>query len=650
MSSAAFSSRDTSAKSADDDPSADAPAASSGAPSDTASHTASGTPSGVAGASTPLTSGPPLSASHIFASNAAQRTSVDGVTAFIQPGGGATRASLSFRVGASDEPLPRRGITHLLAHLATNAAGIDSLLTPPTVSASITTFHFEGSAQQVANEIGAVCHWLSSAHDPANISPRTLDRHRDSAYADLVRHAGEHMDLLGVRLGPAGWAAGGLPEYGLANVGPAELSQWAKDFFVQGNAVLALSGTKTTTLRTPLPEGQAQPYRALDVPDLELPAWAPSPQAELSVGGLITLDSGHRDRDRAVCGLVSDIARAHASVAVRRKYGRSFAARSGTLALGDDHVHLALWGRVSDADESGVLAEVLESLRSLAEDGLAEGERAAHVKRRLDAYERHGQLPSGAHELLQRQAIGGLTGTPWSLPLERRLLGTASDVLIEGMITQLAETLIVRSHAPVGGLTPVSSRITVEAPARDAQTHRSRPAYGLLARGRPADERPRRILTDEHALTVRSLDRPDQQIRWNDVAVVESYDDGRRALLSHTSEAIDVRPEDWLHPGDLADVIDARVDPATVAACGVREPVEPRRAGITDRLPVWLWPVLIVVCLALVAAAVVPAWSGSFSWARWVIGAVGFVGLVVVGAFGYDVAMTERRLRKPPKP
>ncbi len=364
--------------------------AHSDAPSAGAS-TSAGT-SAVAGANTPLST--PVSAAHIFASNAAQRTSVDGVTAFIQPGGGATRASLSFRVGASDEPISRRGITHLLAHLATNAAGIDSLLTPPTISASITTFHFEGSAQQVANEIGAVCHWLSSAHDPANISPRTLDRHRSSAYADLVRHAPEHMDLLSARLGPAGWAAGGLPEYGLPNVGPSELSQWAKSFFVQGNAVLALSGTKTTTLRAPLPGGAAQPYRPVAATDLTLPGWAPSPQAELSVGGLITLDSGHRDRDRAVCGLISDIARAHASVAVRRKYGRSFAARSGTLALGDDHVHLALWGRVSAEDEGGVLAEVLESLQTLAEEGLADGERAAHVKRRLDAYDLRAARPA----------------------------------------------------------------------------------------------------------------------------------------------------------------------------------------------------------------------------------------------------------------
>ena len=597
----------------------------------------------MAAASTPLT------ARNVFTTNAAQRTSVDGVTAFILPGSTATRASLSFRVGASDEPIPHRGITHLLAHLATNAAGIDSLLTPPTVSASITTFHFEGSAQQVANEIGAVCHWLGSAHDPATLPSRTLDRHRTTAAADLVHHAPEHMDLLAARLGPGGWAAGGLPEYGLATLGPDELAQWARTYFVQGNAVLALSGTKTTTLRAPLPDGSAQPYVPLSTPELALPGWAHTPHPELSIGGLIGLDPGHRDRDRAVCGLASDIARAHASVAVRRKYGRAFAARSGTLALGDDHVHLALWGRVGAEEEAGVLAEVLDSLRTLATDGLADGERAAHVKRRLDAYARHERLSSGVHDLLQRQAIGGLTGTPWSLALERRLLGTVDDARIENVIGQFTESLLVRSSAPVDGLTTVREHATAVSPGKDAVIHRSRPAYGVLARRRAAAERPRRILTDDSTITLRRLDRPDRQLRWADIAVVESYDDGRRVLVDNRSQTIDVRSEEWLHPGELADTIDTRVTADVVAACGGRDPAPGPSVGLTDRMPVWLWPVLIVVCLALVAGAVVPTWSSDASWSRWVIGAVGFVGLAVVGAFGCDVAMTERRLRKPPR-
>ena len=581
-------------------------------------------------------------------SNAPQRTSVDGVTAFILPAGGYTRASLSFRVGMSDERLPQRGITHLLAHLATNAAGVDSLLSPATVSASITTFHFEGSAQQVANEIGAVCHWLSSAHDPTHMSTRTLEKHRASAYDDVHRHAPEHMELLRERLGPSGWAAGGLREYGHANVGVTELSQWAKDFFVQGNAVLALSGTKTTTLRVPLPAGEARPYRDVAPRNLTLPTFAKSAKSELSIGGLIALDPGHRDRDRAVCGLVSDIVRAHASVAVRRRFGRTFVARTGTMVLGDDHVHLALWGRLDQTSEADVLAEVVGAIESLATEGLAEGERAAHVKRRVDAHERHAQSPGGAHDLLQRQAIGGLTGTPWSLPLERRMLGTADDALVQSLLAQFAGSLIVRTTTPVPQLAWPTNEKPADMPAA-AQIHRSRPAYGLIARNRPREEKPRRLLTDESTLTLRTLDRFDRQIRWDEVELVESYDDGRRVIMDGASRVIDVKPEEWLHPAQLSEVIDSRVDDDKVAACGVGEARAARRGGRTDRLPLWLWPVLILVCLGLVASAIAPIWSGEFPWQRWSIGTFGFVILAVVGAYGYDVAMTERRLRHPGK-
>ena len=65
---------------------------------------------------------------------AVQRTDVDGVPAFWVQGDGPLRASLVFRIGQADEPLVRRGWTHLLEHLALH--GHDSIRRPTNGSVS----------------------------------------------------------------------------------------------------------------------------------------------------------------------------------------------------------------------------------------------------------------------------------------------------------------------------------------------------------------------------------------------------------------------------------------------------------------------------------------------------------------------------------
>ena len=48
----------------------------------------------------------------------AERTDVDGIPVFWAPAPGAFRAALLFRVGVADETPAKRGITHIVEHLA----------------------------------------------------------------------------------------------------------------------------------------------------------------------------------------------------------------------------------------------------------------------------------------------------------------------------------------------------------------------------------------------------------------------------------------------------------------------------------------------------------------------------------------------------
>lgn len=568
---------------------------------------------------------------------------MDGVTTFIVPASGSTQASLSFRVGTSDEPLPVRGITALLAHLATNAVGIDHVLTPPTVSATIATFHFDGSAQQVANEIGALCHWLSSAHDPSALSAALIDKHRSTVDQSVAQHAPEHMTLLRARLGPTGWASGAVDHIGVPSLDAERLSKWAQRYFVAQNAVLALSGTKSTTLRVPLPAGPAQPIRGLRARSREFPAFERDRGKGVQVGGLITLDPGHRDRDRIAASLATDVIKAHLARAMRERTGHRGSLGVSSLAIGPDHVHLALWARHDDLDDAALTMAVLDAIESICGKDHGEDEFGAYLRRRLAAFDKVTATGSGRHRMLERQAIGGLTEVPWSIALERRLLNSISPIQIRAVVQEFAASMIlIGSSRPSGFHAFEVAAQTPVAPQR----FRSSPAFGVLARNRDQSEQPRRALIDERALTIRSVDRPDLQIAWFDVQAMTTHEDGHRCLIGQYG-TLTIKPEQWRDSAALVTAIDHHVADDRVAELGPRTTPAATAPSVTDRLPVWSWLILFAVSGALVALSLLPMWGQSPTLVHWIAGIVGLIGIVISGAYGFDVAETERRLRRP---
>lgn len=564
------------------------------------------------------------------------------MTTLFSPVGGRTRATLSFRVGTADEPLHQRGINHLIGHLASAAADQDDSSCQVTVSASTLSFRFAGNALAVANEIGAVCHWITAA-STTPVDARALQRARAAAEADQQLHAAEHLGVLRARFGPAGWASGSYPELGLGTVGADDVSVWAAKFLTSGNAVLAMSGTKATTLRVPLPAGDYVPLPPLPAGFLSTPALVPSATSQLSLSGLITTDENHLDRDRAVAGLTTEILRSRIAYALGRRYGHEVLARGGPMALGPQAVHTVVWADV-EADREAKVADIaVEALSVLAGKGLVAGELQAQVKRRLSAYEKAAASGAGHHEILHRQALGALNSAPWSLALERRMLINANEEQIGAQVADVQRScvLMMAETEP-----PVRSWSAPPAPAQfeaRGEVFRSVPAYGLSSR----HERPSRLIVGEEGVTVRRIDRPDEQLRWDAVAMAQVWDDGRHLLTSTRAQTLDLVPETWLAPDLAAGAVRERLREVPVVAMGARRTPPAAPSRITDRVaPAWWWGDLLGGLL-LLAIALTPMWSGSVSWLRWVVGAIGLVALVVGGAWAYDTTITERRLRRP---
>ena len=69
-----------------------------------------------------------------------RRLDVDGVPVLLGPTAGPMQAGLVFRVGFADEPLARRGITHLLEHLALYPLGLGD-------------YHFNGTTGRRAHVV-----------------------------------------------------------------------------------------------------------------------------------------------------------------------------------------------------------------------------------------------------------------------------------------------------------------------------------------------------------------------------------------------------------------------------------------------------------------------------------------------------------------
>ncbi|WP_106847762.1 hypothetical protein [Blastococcus sp. Marseille-P5729] len=576
--------------------------------------------------------------------NAATRTAIDGVTTLFSPIGGRTRATLSFRVGTADEPLHQRGISHLVGHLASAAADQDAAVCPVTVSASTLSLHFVGNALAVANEIGAVCHWITSTSSGGRIDERALTRARELADADQRLHAPEHAYVLRHRFGPRGWAAGSYPEHALGQLDADDVVAWVREYLTTQNAVLAISGTKATTLRVPLPAGEYRPAPEVPPSVLTTPALVTTPAPQLSLSGIISTDPNRLDRDRAAAGLTTEIARSRVAYALGRRYGRDVTVRGGPMALGRDAVHGVVWAPVDAVREAKIADIAAEALQVLAEGRLVEGELAAHVKRRLAMYEKAAARHAGAHELLHRQALGALNETPWSLALERRMLTAVDAELVSGQIDDLVASTVLAMRETDPPVRRWSRSPQQPAFEPGGAAFRSRPAYGLSSR----TSRPHRLLVDEQGLTLRSTDRPDQQQRWDALALVQSWNDGRVLLTGNDGTTFDVRPEQWLAPDLVETAVRERLpEELSVVEMGDRHtpPAAPLR--VTDTVaPAWWWAMAGAGVL-LAITALTPIWPVSLPWLRWLVLAVGTLLVVVGGAWAADTWLSERRLGRP---
>jgi hypothetical protein len=153
---------------------------------------------------------------------------VDGVPALLTPTTGPPAAGLVFRVGLADETLARRGVTHLAAHLALRAAGIADHHYHGVTGAEHTSFHLEGSAEDVVAFLAGVCAGLRSL--PAD----RLAAEKNVLRAEATDRAAGVTDPMPLwRHGARDHGLPSYPEWGLPALTADDVTAWVAHYFTR---------------------------------------------------------------------------------------------------------------------------------------------------------------------------------------------------------------------------------------------------------------------------------------------------------------------------------------------------------------------------------------------------------------------------------
>jgi len=184
-----------------------------------------------------------------------KETEVCGIRTLIAPASGPLTAGLVFRVGCADEPLSRRGLTHLVEHLALHRHGM--IEHDANAATGVTTTHFftSGGERAVVSYLTSVCDSLRDLPIERVATEKTILR---------TEQASRPADSLLVwRYGAVGFGAAGYPEWGLEAITDDDVRDWAATRFTRENAVLWIAGDVPEGLALTLPSGTAHPLPAL---------------------------------------------------------------------------------------------------------------------------------------------------------------------------------------------------------------------------------------------------------------------------------------------------------------------------------------------------------------------------------------------------
>ncbi|GLW31345.1 M16 family metallopeptidase [Actinoplanes regularis] len=503
---------------------------------------------------------------------------VDGVPAVLAPTTGPLHAGLVFRVGVADEPLPRRGVTRLVEHLALDGLGTADQQHNGMTGTEHTFFHVQGTAEEITGFLGAVCDAL-----------REPDSGRIERARERLRADESGTDPLALwRHGARDFGRTGYPEWGLDGLGEQELRDWIARFFNRENAALWIAGDGVPDgLKLHLPSGERQPgpepSSALPV----TPAWFAGPDNE------VAWDTTVRREARAA--IFANVLERQMFRELRQRDGISYTVRTDYQPRSGGTARIVAYAdALPEKREAalGGLADVLAALRvgridpddvatviALTADGLTEADT------------RGGRLPGQAFNLLSGRAVTDLE----EAVAEVRAV-TREDVAEVAMAAYEAGLL----------MTPAGTRADW-AGYTAAPTHSESAVAGRVHR---AVRNPRHHLVSGPDGVSHVAGEEATTVRYDECAVLLAWPDGARQLIGRDAIVVGVEPRVYRKADTVTREVDARVPAELRIEMPARDPdripqppPKQRRSPMEWIAPYWNLLVFGSAGLALVGVA-----------------------------------------------
>ena len=453
---------------------------------------------------------------------------------------------LGFRVGHVDEPLPLRGVSHLIEHLVLSPFGQPAFSLNGSVDASTTTFEADGTREEILGFVRDVTRRVADL--PLD---RLQEEKRVLAVEDMNYSAGAWAWMLNMRAGGDAYGRSAQRQIGLHALTAETLEAWRDEWFTRGNLAIWMTGEPPDSFGIDLVDGPRRPLPKLQsLPQLTLPAVSFEGSREVRLG---------------LVGPESDAFREAIAIGRRRLYADLCLARGIVYyvdadyePVGAEELHATLSIECPDASAPAVLDALILTFGDLRDNGPtdAELEHERELVRRtcldfqapladLDGVlldELHGRPPESNSE--------------WLASMEALTADECARALAAAWPTALIEAPASVS-VPPGGF----SRYAAAAPPLPRPTG---PAFAEKAHADCPSGPCNIIVGDEHLFMQPGDGSEPWTARWDDVMAVDAQAGAVRAIITRDERRLEI--SEWAYENGAA-LMDA----------------------LRDRIREWLW-------------------------------------------------------------
>ena len=487
-----------------------------------------------------------------------ERFDVDGVPALFVPGSGQMRAGLAFRVGFVDEPLARRGITHLIEHLALHSAGVADYHYNGATGVEFTFFHMQGGPEEVAEFLSGVCSSL-----------RDLPMHRLATEKELLRaeangRGGRVADDLPLwRHGARDYGMPSYPEWGLPAITEDDLRAWVAHFFTKENAVLWVAGERIPDgLKLDLLSGERRP---LPTPSSALPV---TPACFAGPGGVLVWDSVVPRS--ATAAVFADVLERAMRRELRQESGLSYTVKTDYETLGAQRAVVTAVADAVPEKQGALVGAFTDVLAAMRVGRVDEADVTAVIKQRCEVYEEAG----GRGEMVPGQALNLLAGAE---------VRDVVEMIEETRAVTAADVAAVAAAASATGLLRAPQSRADWAGYTAAPDGSDKAVAGTSY---PSLEGPDEALIIGSEGISRVSPGSVATVRFDACSVVLAWPDGARQFVGHDAVVVHAEPALYAGMREALPRLDGHIPPAVRVDQPARDPgsiPQPRPGAVKDQ-------------------------------------------------------------------